>query len=37
MTHHLDRSRLKELVGHTWGEVIVGFVMGLIVAIVAYR
>jgi acid phosphatase family membrane protein YuiD len=37
VTHHLNRSRLKELVGHTWGEVIVGFVIGLIVAIVAYR
>jgi acid phosphatase family membrane protein YuiD len=37
VTHHLNKSRLKELVGHTWGEVIVGFVIGLIVAIVAYR
>jgi acid phosphatase family membrane protein YuiD len=36
-THHLDRTRLKELVGHTWAEVFGGFVYGLIVAAVAYR
>jgi acid phosphatase family membrane protein YuiD len=35
-THHLDRTRLKELVGHTWAEVFGGFVYGLIVAAVAY-
>lgn len=34
-THHLDRGRLKELVGHTWGEVFGGFVYGLAVAAVA--
>jgi acid phosphatase family membrane protein YuiD len=34
-THHLDRTRLKELVGHTWGEVAGGFVYGLAVAAVA--
>lgn len=27
-THHLDRSHLKELVGHTWQEVLVGAVLG---------
>lgn len=37
VTHHLNTSRLKELVGHTWGEVTVGFVFGLLVAIIAYR
>ena len=37
VTHHLNRSRLKELVGHTWGEVIGGFFVGLVVALVAYR
>jgi acid phosphatase family membrane protein YuiD len=37
VTHHLNTSRLKELVGHTWGEVTVGFIFGVIVAIVAYR
>ena len=36
-THHFDRSRLKELVGHTWGEVMVGLIIGLIVAYVAYH
>lgn len=36
-THHLDRSRLKELVGHTWNEVFGGFLFGLVVAAIAYR
>jgi uncharacterized protein len=36
-THHLDRERLKELVGHTWGEVFAGFVWGLAAAAVADR
>jgi len=36
-THHIDRSRLKELVGHTWGEVFAGFLVGLAVAWVAFR
>ena len=36
-THHLNTSRLKELVGHTWGEVTVGFLVGLAVAIAAFR
>jgi acid phosphatase family membrane protein YuiD len=35
-THHVDRSRLKELVGHTWGEVFGGLVVGLLVAWAAY-
>jgi len=34
-THHLDRTRLKELVGHTWGEVFAGFLYGVAVAVVA--
>jgi acid phosphatase family membrane protein YuiD len=34
-THHLDRERLKELVGHTWGEVFGGFIYGALVAVVA--
>ena len=37
VTHHLNTSRLKELVGHTWGEVSVGFLVGLVIALVAYR
>jgi acid phosphatase family membrane protein YuiD len=36
-TRHINTSRLKELVGHTWGEVTVGFLLGLAVAVVAYR
>jgi acid phosphatase family membrane protein YuiD len=36
-THHLDRKRLKELVGHTWNEVIGGFLFGIIVAAVAFH
>ena len=36
-THHLNTARLKELVGHTWGEVSVGFLVGLMVALIAYR
>jgi len=34
-THHLDRERLKELVGHTWGEVFAGLAYGAAVAVVA--
>jgi hypothetical protein len=37
VTHHLNKKRLKELVGHTWWEVVVGFVVGLAVAVIAYR
>jgi acid phosphatase family membrane protein YuiD len=36
-THHLDRSRLKELVGHTWGEVFGGLLLGLLLAYLFYR
>lgn len=36
-THQINRARLKELVGHTWGEVTVGFLFGLAVAFLAYR
>lgn len=36
-THHLDRSRLQELVGHTWGEVFGGLLLGLVIAYVAFR
>jgi acid phosphatase family membrane protein YuiD len=27
-THHVDRSHLKELVGHTWQEVLAGAALG---------
>jgi acid phosphatase family membrane protein YuiD len=36
-THHVDRSRLKELVGHTWGEVFGGLLLGLLLAYLFYR
>lgn len=36
VTHHLNRSRLKELVGHTWGEVWGGFFVGLVSALIAF-
>ena len=36
-THHIDPKTLKELVGHTWGEVAGGFLFGLLVSAVAYR
>jgi hypothetical protein len=36
-THHVDRTRLKELVGHTWGEVFAGFLFGVLVAAIAHR
>lgn len=36
-THQFDRSRLKELVGHTWGEVFGGLMLGLLVAYIAFR
>lgn len=36
-THHLDRKRLKELVGHSWNEVFGGFLFGILVAAIAYR
>ncbi len=35
-THHVDPKRLKELVGHTWGEVVGGFIFGLVVSALAY-
>jgi len=35
-THHVDPARLKELVGHTWGEVFGGFLVGLAVAWLAF-
>jgi acid phosphatase family membrane protein YuiD len=36
-SHHINPSRLKELVGHTWWEVTVGFAVGVLVAFIAYR
>ncbi len=36
VTHHLNTSRLKELVGHTWGEVWCGFLVGFLAALIAF-
>jgi len=35
-SHHLNTSRLKEFVGHTWREVFVGFLVGVAVAGLAF-
>lgn len=36
-THHVDRRRLKELVGHTWQEVLGGGLVGVLVFWLARR
>jgi acid phosphatase family membrane protein YuiD len=36
VTHQLNKSRLKELVGHTWAEVGGGFLVGLAAALIAF-
>ncbi len=36
-THQLNVARLKELVGHTWGEVLGGFIVGLLIAFLLFR
>ncbi len=35
-THQLDTEKLRELIGHTWAEVIGGFALGLLVALIMY-
>ncbi|MBN2071711.1 MAG: divergent PAP2 family protein [Candidatus Krumholzibacteriota bacterium] len=35
-THHLNAEELQELIGHTWGEVIGGFIVGILVALLYY-
>lgn len=35
-THHLDTRELRELVGHTWAEVLGGFALGLFVALLVF-
>ncbi|MCD6379506.1 divergent PAP2 family protein [bacterium] len=35
-THHIDADELRELVGHTWGEVLGGFTLGLFVALLFF-
>jgi acid phosphatase family membrane protein YuiD len=34
--HHFDAGELRELIGHTWAEVIGGFALGLLVALIFY-
>lgn len=34
--HHFDTDELRELIGHTWAEVIGGFALGLFVALILY-
>ncbi len=34
--HHFDTDELRELIGHTWAEVIGGFALGLFVALIFY-
>jgi acid phosphatase family membrane protein YuiD len=35
-THHFDADGLRELVGHTWAEVIGGFALGLLTALIIF-
>jgi acid phosphatase family membrane protein YuiD len=34
--HHFDTGELRELIGHTWAEVIGGFALGLLVALIFF-
>lgn len=36
-THHFAREKTRELLGHTWSEVLGGFVLGLVVAILMVK
>ncbi len=35
-THHFNADELRELIGHTWAEVLGGFALGLLVALLVY-
>ncbi len=35
-THHLNADSLRELIGHTWAEVVGGFALGLLIALFMY-
>jgi acid phosphatase family membrane protein YuiD len=35
-THHFDAEALRELIGHTWIEVVAGFALGVIIALLMY-
>lgn len=36
-THHFAREKTRELLGHTWSEVLGGFVLGLVVTLFLVR
>lgn len=35
-THHFNSDSLRELIGHTWAEVVGGFALGLLIALFMY-
>lgn len=35
-THHFNADSLRELIGHTWAEVVGGFALGLLIALFMY-
>jgi acid phosphatase family membrane protein YuiD len=35
-SHHVEPEVLRELIGHTWIEVVAGFALGLVVALLMY-
>ncbi len=35
-THHINAEELQELIGHTWAEVMGGFALGILMAIIIY-
>ncbi len=35
-THHFNADELRELIGHTWGEVMGGFALGLVIALIFF-
>jgi acid phosphatase family membrane protein YuiD len=35
-THHFNSGSLRELIGHTWAEVMGGFALGLLIALFMY-
>jgi acid phosphatase family membrane protein YuiD len=35
-THHINAEELQELIGHTWAEVMGGFALGILMALIIY-
>jgi acid phosphatase family membrane protein YuiD len=35
-SHHMEPEVLRELIGHTWIEVVAGFALGLLIAVILY-